>query len=72
MTNVSDLVRATGGRRFTLALLVLATAVGGRAMQWIDGAQFMSLLRDLLGIYGIANVGGRVVGALTSTKTPTP
>lgn len=56
----SDLVRATGGRRFTMALLVVACAIGARAAGWIDGAQLVQLLRDALGIYGAANVGGRV------------
>lgn len=68
--NASDAVRATGGRRFTLALLVLATAIGARAASWIDGAQLMTLLRDILGIYGLANVGGRAVNALAPPKPP--
>lgn len=53
-----------GGRRFAIALLVIACGMIARALEWIDGGQLVTLLRDAAAIYGLANVGGRTADAV--------
>lgn len=64
MTAATGLVQRVGGKRFALALLVLASAMIARALLWIDGAQLVELLKSTLGLYAAANVGGRVTDAI--------
>lgn len=61
---LDNLVRPLGGKRFALALLVVACGLGARALAWIDGAQLVDLLKYALGLYGAANIGGRATDAI--------
>jgi len=45
-------------RKWVLALLTIAIAIAARAAGWIDGAQFVSLVTWITGLYMAGNVAG--------------
>lgn len=71
-TTDKTLMQRAGGRRFLLAVAVLATAIAARWLLWIDGAQLVTTLRDVLGIYGLANVGARATEAVKAAIEARP
>jgi hypothetical protein len=52
-----------GGRKFLIALVVIACAMLARAFSGISSEQLAELLKNVLLLFGAANVGGKLVDA---------
>jgi hypothetical protein len=59
-------------RKWLLTLFVLAVSIGSRWATWIDGAQFVSLITWIVGLYMAGNVMQTVAGNISITSKPDP
>jgi hypothetical protein len=79
---MNDLLNKAGGRKFFTALAVIACAMIAADQKWINGAQLTDTLKNVLLLYGAANVGSKAVdtikaiaqklGVTASTVAETP
>lgn len=59
-------------RKWALTLAVIVLAVISRAVSWIDGAQFVSLLTWIVGLYMAGNICSAVAGNISINSGPKP
>ena len=59
-------------RKWSLTVGVVLIAMIARGVSWIDGAQFVSLLTWIVGLYMVGDVGSSIAGGIAITgKTAT-
>jgi hypothetical protein len=59
-------------RKWLLTLFVIALTIASRWANWVDGAQFVSLLTWIVGLYMAGNVAQTVAGNISITSKPDP
>lgn len=63
--------RRFASRKWRLSLLALVLCVLARALNWVDGAQFVSLVEWVVGLYMAGNVGSAVAEKISiGAKSP--
>lgn len=60
-----DFGKHFNSRKWTLALLIVICSMASRGLGWIDGAQLVSLLTWITGLYMAGNVGQAVADKIS-------